>query len=100
MLFLFLLHRLFRRSLLGYRVQGDERFHSGLLPVDADEPPPLCRRPDRARMELLDVGLGKFGEIGEDECTPAQFRTSFIEHKLANRTLHFAWQPPFSAKGV
>ena len=31
------------------------------------------------RMELLDVGIGKPGEIGEDECTPAQFRTSFIQ---------------------
>ena len=49
--------------LLGYRVQGDERFHPGLLPVDADEPPPLRRRPDMARMELLDVGIGKPGEI-------------------------------------
>ena len=60
-------------------MQGDERFHSGLLPVDADEPPTLRRRPDMARMELLDVGIGKPGEIGEDECTPAQFRTSFIQ---------------------
>jgi hypothetical protein len=65
--------------LLGYRVQGDERFHPGLLPADADEPPPLRRRPDMTRMELLDVGIGKPGEIGEDECTPAQFRTSFIQ---------------------
>ena len=60
-------------------MQGDERFHPGLLPVDADEPPTLRRRPDMARMELLDVGIGKPGEIGEDECTPAQFRTSFIQ---------------------
>ena len=65
--------------LFGYRVQGDERFHPGLLPVDADEPPPLRRRPDMARMELLDVGIGKSGEIGEDECTSAQFRTPFIQ---------------------
>ena len=65
--------------LLGYRVQGDERFHPGLLPVNTDEPPTLRRRSDMTRMKLLDVGIGKPGEIGEDECTPAQFRTSFIQ---------------------
>lgn len=70
---------LYRDSICSAIGQGDERFHSGLLPVDADEPPPLRRRPDMARMELLDVGIGKPGEIGEDECTPAQFRTSFIQ---------------------
>lgn len=48
--------------LFGYRVQGDERFHPGLLPVDADKQPPFRRRPDMARMELLDVGIGKPGE--------------------------------------
>ena len=41
--------------------------------------PSLRRCSDMARMELLDVGIGKSGEIGEDECTSAQFRTPFIQ---------------------
>lgn len=65
--------------LFRYRVQGNERFHTGLLAVDADEPPAFRRSPDMARMELLDVGIGKPGEIGEDERSPAQFRTPVIQ---------------------
>ena len=52
--------------LLGYRVQGDERFHPGLLPVNTDEPPTLRRRSDMTRMKLLDVGIGKPGEAIEN----------------------------------
>ena len=64
-------------------MQGDERFHPGLLPVDADEPPTLRRRPDMARMELLDVGIGKPGEISGRGIASALVKAAY-DYALAN----------------
>ena len=43
--------------LFRYRVQGDERLHVGLLPVDADVTPAVRRRADMVRMEQHDVHI-------------------------------------------
>ena len=68
--------------LLGYRVQGDERFHPGLLPVDADEPPPLRRRPDMAPME-------RYFNTLKNECTNLyEFET---EKALYQKVEEFAY---------
>ena len=48
--------------LFRYRVQGDERLHVGLLPVDADVTPAVRRPADMVRMEQHDVHIRQTGE--------------------------------------
>ena len=59
--------------LFRYRVQGDERLHVGLLPVDADVTPAVRRPADMVRMEQHDVHIRQTGERRKQECPPAQF---------------------------